>query len=120
MSTARRRACRRDASEPDVVEAFLDGGATVVKHSGPDEADLVVGYRGRTRLVEVKTGNEQLRPGQKAWAESWQGGKVEVVRNAAQARCLMRRWTAEALTVFDHADDLDPAPSTAGKVDEIR
>lgn len=116
-----RRAAKRDDSEPEVVEAFLDGGATVVKHAGRDESDLFVAYRGRWHAVEVKTGGRLLKRDQhqRDWAKG-QAAPVYECRNAAQARCLMRRWTAEALTVFDHADDLDPAPSTAGQVKEVR
>lgn len=90
-----RTAARRDASEPEVVDAFLDGGATVIKHSGKDECDLVVGYRGRNHCVEVKTGNRQPSEDQAKWAREWRGGPVLVIRNAAQAKKAMRVWDEE-------------------------
>jgi len=87
-----RRAAKRDDAEPEVVEVFLAGGCSVIKHSGANEADLIVGYRGRTYLVEVKTNNAALKPGQAEWAKAWEGGPVWVVRNAAQARKALRMW----------------------------
>ena len=91
----KRWAAKRDESEPEIVETFLDAGCSVIKHSGPGEADLVVGHRGRTRLVEVKSGNAQLKPMQAEWAQAWKGGPVWVCRTAAQARKLVKQWEAE-------------------------
>jgi Holliday junction resolvase len=90
-----RRAAKRDESEPEVVEAFLDAGATVIKHSGKDECDLVIGYRGQNHCVEVKTGNRQPSEDQTKWAKAWRGGPVVVVRNGPQAKALMRKWDEE-------------------------
>lgn len=104
-----RRAAKRDDAEPEVVEAFLDGGATVVKHAGKDESDLFVAYRGRWHAVEVKTGGRLLKRDQhqRDWAKG-QAAPVYECRNAAQARCLMRKWTAEEATTMPRSveDDL--------------
>lgn len=101
---------KRDESEPEIIEAFLEGKASVIKHSGVNESDLVVGYKGRNHLVENKTGNAPLTPGQKKWAESWGGEKPVVCRNAAQARKLLRKWDQEfaeaAAKRNDIVDDL--------------
>ena len=81
-----RRAAKRDDSEREVIDTLEAGGATVQQLSGEDVPDLLVGLRGVNFLIEVKTGNAKLKPGQAKWHEGWGGAKVEVVRNAAQAR----------------------------------
>ena len=83
---------RRDSAEPEVVAVFLKAGATVVRHSGKDEPDLFVGYRGVWHAVEVKTDRAGLRPGQQAWAEACSGEPPSVARTAPQARKLLRMW----------------------------
>ena len=83
---------RRDSAEPEVVAVFLKAGATVVRHSGRDEPDLFVGYRGVWHAVEVKTDRAGLRPGQHAWAEACSGEPPSVARTAPQARKLLRMW----------------------------
>lgn len=91
-----RYARKRDISEPEIVAEFERAGADVEKLSAKGVPDLLVGYRGRTRLVEVKTGNEILSAGQVIWHENWAGERPEVCRNAAQARKLVRLWDEQA------------------------
>lgn len=81
---------RRDSAEPEVVEAFEDGGATVAKLSGNGLPDLLVGFMGHDHLVEVKTGRSGLRASQNRFAAFWRGGPPVIVRTAPQAR----RWLA--------------------------
>ena len=81
-----RRAAKRDDSEREVIDALEAGGATVQQLSGEGVPDLLVGVRGVAYLIEVKSGNKGLTPAQKQWHATWQGPRVEVVRNAAQAR----------------------------------
>lgn len=95
---------RRDESEPEVVEAFLDGGATVVKHAGKDESDLFIAYRGRWFSVEVKTGNAKRTDTQVKWATGMRAPVYEC-RNASQAKKLLRLWTAEVLTQVPTIED---------------
>lgn len=47
--------------------------------------DLVVGFRGRTYLLEVKRAKGKLRASQVAFRDSWRGGPLVVVRTAAEA-----------------------------------
>lgn len=51
-----RRAVRRDANEADIVAALEVAGAYVLRLSKP--VDLLVGFRRRWLLLEVKDGNK--------------------------------------------------------------
>jgi hypothetical protein len=86
---------RRDRMEPEVIEAFKVGGASVQQLSGRDVPDLLVGFLGLTHLVEVKTDRAGLKPGQKRWADEWLGERPVVARTAPQARKWMRMWANE-------------------------
>jgi hypothetical protein len=82
-----RRAAKRDASEPDIVETLEGIGCDVTKLSDTDLPDLLVGYRGKLHLMEVKTGNAKLRPGQEEFRARMEecGVTVKVVRTPSQA-----------------------------------
>jgi len=82
---------RRDTAEPEVVEAFLEGGATIERLDRP--CDLLVGLAGVNHLVEVKTNQARLRETQETFRKRWRGGKPVVVRTAAQARKWLRMWS---------------------------
>ena len=71
---------RRDSAEPEVVAVFLKAGATVVRHSGRDEPDLFVGYRGVWHAVEVKTDRAGLRPDVPGLHRPGRGAGVRTVR----------------------------------------
>lgn len=90
-----RRAAKRDDSEPEVVEALLDAGCTVVKHTGKNEADLFVAYQGRWYCVEVKTGSRRRTPEQEEWAKRMDAPVYEC-RTQAQARKLVTLWEMQA------------------------
>jgi hypothetical protein len=85
-----RRAARRDANEADVVKALASVGASVfVALMGDGFPDLVVGYRGRTYLMEVKDGRKPeharpLTPMQAEFIRDWKG-QVIVVTSPAEA-----------------------------------
>jgi hypothetical protein len=81
---------RRDKSEPGVVAAFVEGGATVEKLDRP--CDLLVGYLGETHLVEVKTDNGGLTDDQMRFRERWTGKPPVEVRTPAQAKKWLRIW----------------------------
>lgn len=87
---------RRDAAERDVIAAFEAGGASVLQLTGRDVPDLLVGYAGQTRAVEVKTNRAKLRPGQAQLAKAWQGSPILVVRTPAQARKWLRTWAEDS------------------------
>ncbi len=83
----------RDANEAEIVEALERvPGVTVERLSGEDLPDLIVGYRLRNYLLEVKLpigpkggeSHSKLSPGQKAWHKGWCGQRA-VVRSAWEA-----------------------------------
>jgi Holliday junction resolvase len=81
-----RRAARTDANQEEIVKALRAVGATVqslaaVGHGVPD---LLVGYQGKTILMEVKDGKKspskrELTEDQVKWIDSWRGGSVFIV-----------------------------------------
>lgn len=83
---------RADMNQKDIVSALKKCGASVLICSdvGGGMPDLVVGYRGKNYLVEVKNpenwyGKRGLNPLQKEWAESWRGGSVNIIRSVDEA-----------------------------------
>ena len=78
---------RRDANEPEIVAALEGIGATVIRL---DPFDLLVGYQGRTHLIEVKTEKGRLKPAQEALIESWRGSPLHIVRTVDEALELVR------------------------------
>ncbi len=89
------RAARRDANEAEVVAALRAAGALVYHLDGRDLPDLLVGFRGRWTVVEVKRPagprgglkGRKLRPGQAAlmMLARAQGLPIVVARTAEEA-----------------------------------
>jgi len=84
-----RHSARRDANEPEIVKALEAIGASVVRLDIKDGPDLLVGYRGRNILLEVKnpeyrgrTGH--VKDGQKSWHSSWPG-QAAIIYSAEEA-----------------------------------
>jgi Holliday junction resolvase len=75
-----RRAAKRDAAEPAIVEALRALGWSILKISVKDAPDLVIARRRVTLLAEVKTGRAKLQEGQASFAQSW-SGLVVVLRS---------------------------------------
>lgn len=88
-----RRAARKDGPQAEIVAALRRCGCSVAVLNDADLPDLLVGCSGRTLLLEVKrpkgprggTSGARLRPGQQAFAASWRGAPVAVVRSVAEA-----------------------------------
>lgn len=87
MSGIARRAAKRDASEPEIVSALRQCGFSVYRLHQP--VDLVVGFRGRTFLVECKSGTKGYAKGlndnQQKFADEWRGSDVVVLSSAQDA-----------------------------------
>ena len=84
---SQRVAYRVDANQPAIVAALRDIGASVqhLHMVGDGCPDLLVGFRGRTYLMEVKaTPKSRLTPDERAWHENWRG-TVYVVTSPEQA-----------------------------------
>lgn len=87
-----RRAAKIDANQPGIVAAMRKAGATVYSLAavGQGIPDLLVGFAGRTALVEVKDGSKpasarQLTPDQQQWHQTWTGGTLAVVPDVEAA-----------------------------------
>lgn len=78
---------KRDAIHGQVVDVFRKMGLSVydAAHAGNGFPDLVVGALGSTYLVELKTGKARLRANQEAFAASWRGAPVVVLRSVTEA-----------------------------------
>ena len=81
-----RRAARIDANQEQVVSALRAAGATVQSLAGVGVGvpDLLVGYQGKTLLLEVKDGKKppserRLTEDQVRWHGAWRGGALAVV-----------------------------------------
>lgn len=101
----RGRAKRRDDNEPQIVAALQAVGAGVQRLDGPGLPDLLVGYRGRLLLIEVKRpdggvetravhrgkGNKLegplsgLTPDQREWWAHWKGPAPVIVQSVDEA-----------------------------------
>ena len=85
---------RRDANEPEIVEALQRAGATVEPlPTGSGVPDLLVGFRGLNLLLEVKllpekgkvyASHAKLNPKQELWHSTWKGQKC-IVRTPQEA-----------------------------------
>jgi hypothetical protein len=81
------RAANVDTVQPAIVKALRDIGASVQVTStvGKGFPDLVVGWRGKTFLLEVKTDRDKLNTLQQEWHSRW-AGQVAVVRTPEEAQ----------------------------------
>lgn len=86
-----RRAAKIDANQPAIVQALRAAGASVLcMHSlGGGAPDLVVGFRGRNYLLEVKDGDKypserRLTQDESRFFQEWRG-EVTVVNDVEEA-----------------------------------
>lgn len=81
------RKAKRDESEPEIVAVLRQCGFSVHRMDFP--VDLLVGFRGRSYLVEVKTGHKgygkSLNKSQQEFADAWRGTPVVVLHDAQEA-----------------------------------
>jgi len=80
------RASRIDANHEQVVSALRAAGASVQSLAGVGKGvpDLLVGFQGKTLLMEVKDGKKtpserRLTEDQIRWHGAWNGGPLAVV-----------------------------------------
>ncbi len=93
------RARRKDATHTEVVATFKAMGCTWINiESGTTGVpDGLLGVAGRSHLIEVKPtkahgvkkSQTQPRGSQVAWAASWRGGPIHVVRSKEDAASLV-------------------------------
>lgn len=80
------RAARIDANHEQVVSALRAAGASVQSLAGVGKGvpDLLVGFQGKTLLMEVKDGKKtpserRLTEDQVRWHGAWNGGPLAIV-----------------------------------------
>lgn len=86
------RARKVDDNQPEIVAALRKAGCKVYVSSSFGEGfpDLIVGYAGVIRLLEVKDGDKppsarKLTKPQEAFFKEWEGLPVYVVESPKQA-----------------------------------
>ena len=88
-----RYAARSDANQSEIVAALRASGASVFVLKLP--VDLLVGYAGKTALVEIKDPNSRygrkgLNQNQSAFLMGWNGGTVALIDSVESAQNLIR------------------------------
>lgn len=80
-----RRAAKTDRNQAEIVAALRKAGATVqpLHAVGQGCPDLLVGYRGKNHLIEVKDwkaapSDRQLNARQVEWHDGWKGTVIMV------------------------------------------
>jgi Holliday junction resolvase len=80
-----RRAAKRDAVEPDIIDALERLGWSVLQVSVANGPDLFAaknyfntccGHQPRCVAIECKTGKRKLKPGQERFKATWAGEYV--------------------------------------------
>lgn len=77
-----RKALKRDTNEPEIFSALRAMGATVFALHTP--CDAIVGFRGCSYLVEVKTSKGKNTKDQSKFRETWRG-QYQILRSVDQA-----------------------------------
>lgn len=92
---------RVDANQVEIVEYLQAHGATVLSLAdlGDGAPDLLVGYRRRDVLVEVKDGakppsRRRLTPAEQAWHDAWAGKAPMIWLSVAD----VERWMSDVRT----------------------
>jgi len=97
----------RDGNERPIVEALRAAGASVTRLTDAGVPDLLVGYQGRTYLLEVKLplgarggksqrreaegGSGDLTKSQVEWWSKWTGAPSVIVRSVDDALAALNR-----------------------------
>ena len=78
---------RTDANQREIVSALRDFGATVIDthEVGHGYADINVGWRGRTYLMEIKCGGGHLTKDEWEFHGSWRGAPIYIVHTVQEA-----------------------------------
>ncbi len=82
-----RTASRVDANQKHIVSTLRQIGCSVLHvHQLKNCFDILVGYRGRTHLMEIKaTPKDTLTPGEAEFRDNWRGSPYHVVYTPDQA-----------------------------------
>tara|TARA_R100001086_G_scaffold247196_1_gene180856 strand:+ start:305 stop:622 length:318 start_codon:yes stop_codon:yes gene_type:complete len=98
-----RRYGRVDANHADIVDLLRRYGCSVFSTAGVGDGfpDLVVGFRGVTRLIEIKDGEKspsrrRLTDDEEEWHATWRGDPVCIIESLCDADALVRTWHRDA------------------------
>jgi hypothetical protein len=82
-----RTASRVDANQAEIVKALRAIGASIFHvHQLKNAFDILVGYRGRTFLMEIKVSEkEKLTEGEAEFQRTWRGSTYHIVYTIDQA-----------------------------------
>lgn len=91
-----RIASRRDANERRVIDALRACGAYVKQINDAGAFDLLVYYRGRTLLLEVKDGDKPpsartLTPAEAKFHAEWPGQNLFIVNSEHEALDILKQ-----------------------------
>lgn len=77
----------RDANEPEIIEALEAVGCVVTRMAAKGVPDLLVGFRGKTKLLEVKRADKKIKltDDQVKWFDAWKGEQPIIVQTIADA-----------------------------------
>lgn len=78
-----RHSAKRDANEPEIIQAYEKMGCAVVRLNGTGIPDLLVSFKGFQEVVEVKTKKGKLTTAQKEFRSKF--GRLTVVRTVDEA-----------------------------------
>lgn len=90
-----RTASRVDGNQPAIVKALRAVGCSILyTHTLKNCFDILVGYRGRTFLIEIKDpvqppSARKLTPGEEKFRAEWRGSPYYVIETEAQAIALV-------------------------------
>lgn len=112
---------KRDACEKEIIKALKGAGAYVQQLTGKGVPDLLVGYRGRTYLMECKdpvdgARNSRssakkvknplgLRDSQWEWWQAWRGERPIIVTTPSEALAALAEPRMVADGVFVTSDE---------------
>ena len=90
-----RRAARRDANETEIIKAMRECGAYVKQINDEGAFDLLVSYRGKTLLLEVKDGAKppsarRLTDAEQKFHDEWPGTNLWIVNSVQEALDLLK------------------------------
>ena len=87
---------KTDSNQADIVKAFRKLGCSVqsLHRLGQGLPDLLVGYRGRNHIVEVKGEDGDYTPRQLEWIDKWRA-RVYTIRSVEEVCDLVSEWNKQ-------------------------
>ena len=80
----RQYGAKRDENEVEIVKALRVAGASVAHLSSKGIPDLLVSFRNKLFLMEVKMPGKKLTPEQVKFHENWKG-KIHIIKSVDEA-----------------------------------